>query len=139
MQDVVGDGGVEPRHNALIDLGPLDVIEHHESINRPINMIEKTKLVEGEVEEGLPDAEVGLVEVEDDGDVVAYVDELDGGGTRSSRIDRASGKGVGPGGGEGGVGGGGEFAEVHGSSSVEDVAAVARFRRLGCSGSKARN
>ena len=71
--------------------------------------------------------------------VFVVVDELDGGGSRSSRIDRASGKGVGPGGGEGGVGGGGELAEVHGSSSVEDVAAVARFRRLGCSGSKARN
>ena len=72
--------------------------------------------------------------------MVADVDGLDGGGARGSGVGGASGKGVGPGGGEGGVGGGCELAEVHGSSSsVEDVVTVARFRRLGCSGSKARN
>lgn len=120
----------------MIYLGPLNVAERHKSVNGAINVIEKTELAESEVEEGLPDAKVGLVEVEDDGDVVADVDELDGGGTRSSRVDGASGKGVGglgPGC-EGGVGSRGEVAEIHGYGSSDGWAGLvadARNRRLG--------
>ena len=29
VQDVRRDGGVEPRDDALIDLGPLNISEHH--------------------------------------------------------------------------------------------------------------
>lgn len=46
-------------------------------------MIGEAELVKGEVEGGLPDGEVGLVEIVDGGDVVADVDEL----VRSGRCD----------------------------------------------------
>ena len=42
LEDIFGDCGVEPRYDALVYLGPLDIAESHEGINGAIDMIKKT-------------------------------------------------------------------------------------------------
>ena len=77
LENVLGDGGVQPGDYALVDLSPLDVAESHESVDGAIDVIKKTKLAKSKVEGGLPDAKIGLLEVKDNGDMVADVDKLD--------------------------------------------------------------
>lgn len=65
LEGVLGDGGVQPRHDTLIDLCSLDVLDHHLSIDATINMIRETKFLERDGEVCLPDQKIGLVEIED--------------------------------------------------------------------------
>jgi hypothetical protein len=67
---------VEPRHNALIDLKPLDVI-HSLGVDGAINMIDDAKLTEHGIEESTP-----------------HVHMLDGRGGDRSRVGGGINKGV---------------------------------------------
>jgi hypothetical protein len=84
---------VEPRHNALIDLKPLDVI-HSLGVDGAINMIDDAKLTERGIEESTPHVEVVLGEVEDDGNVSMNVHMLDGRGGNRSKVGGGINKGV---------------------------------------------
>ena len=58
QQEVGGEGGVEPRDDAGVNLHPLMVMAHLACFSGAINMIEEAELAEGNVEEGTPGAEV---------------------------------------------------------------------------------
>jgi hypothetical protein len=53
VEDVGGDGGVEPRDDALIDLRPGVVDLHDLGVEGAVNMVEKAELAEGGHEVGL--------------------------------------------------------------------------------------
>jgi hypothetical protein len=71
IEDVGGDGGVDPVDDATIDLPPLGVALS--DWRRGADMVLKTKLAQHRVETAPPLAVVGGGVVEDDGNVVADV------------------------------------------------------------------
>jgi hypothetical protein len=48
------DRGVEPRHDALVDLQPLNIVPHVLGIDGTVDIVDEAKLPERGIEEGTP-------------------------------------------------------------------------------------
>jgi hypothetical protein len=97
--DVLGHRGVEPGNNARVHLQPFRIIDHGGRIDGAVDVVDKTELFEGKLEEGSPLAKIPIVRVEGDRDVATDVKEDDGGGRGRHRFG-GRGKRVSAGGGD---------------------------------------
>lgn len=70
-----GDGGVQPGDNAGVHLQPLRVVDHGSGIDGAIDVVDKAKFLEREFKEIAPLPEVAVVGREDDGNVIADVEQ----------------------------------------------------------------
>ena len=93
-----GDGVVEPRNDAGIDLEPFGVVDHSSGIDGAVDMIGEAELLESELNERAPLPEVAFLGGQHDGDMVTNVEQHEGSSRRWSGISR-SGEGIGVGGG----------------------------------------
>ena len=93
VPDLLGDGGVEPRDDAGINLEPLGVVDHGSGIHRAVDVVEEAEFFEGHLEEGTPLPEVALVGGESDGDMATDVQHHEGRGRGWRRISEGVGAG----------------------------------------------
>ena len=80
FQRAIGNRGVEPGNNARVHLQPFWIIDHGGRIDGAVDVVDKTELFEGKLEEGSPLAKIPIVRVEGGRDVATDVNEDDGGG-----------------------------------------------------------
>ena len=78
VEDGLGDGGVDPIDDAVVDHAPFGGALRHRCWSP--NMVLQPELPEDGVQEGAPLGVVGFLKVEDDGDVGADVHRLKDGG-----------------------------------------------------------
>jgi hypothetical protein len=96
VEDVGGDGGVDPVDKTTVDLTPLVVALGDRRRRAAVSL--EAELAQHRVEAAAPLAVVGSGVVEDDGNVIANVDRLDDGGRgwlRWSSVVIAGGRGMG--------------------------------------------
>ena len=84
IHERLGDGGVQPRDDAGVDLEPLGIVLHEDDVEGAIDVAGEGEFLEGEFEEHAPLPEVGLIHVEGDRDMAVDVQEGNGRGRRWS-------------------------------------------------------
>jgi hypothetical protein len=86
--DRLGHGEVDPRDNAMADLGPLHVELPGVGVGSAVDMVEETELAKGKFKERAPGGVIGFLEIQNLWHMVADVQHLDGvGGDRSWSSD----------------------------------------------------
>jgi hypothetical protein len=84
----LGNGEVDPRDDAMVDLGPLDVELPDVGVDGAVDMVEETELAEGKFKKGAPGGVIGFMEIQNLWHMVADVQHLDSvGGERSWSSD----------------------------------------------------
>lgn len=89
-----GDGVVQPRDDAGVDLKPFGVVDHGSSIDGAVDVVDEAEFLEGELDAGPPLPEIAVIGRQHDGDVVADVEQNKSGSSGWSGISRSS-EGVG--------------------------------------------
>ena len=97
IPDLLGHRGVEPRHDASIDLEPLGIIEHGGGVHRGVDVIQQPELLDSKFDERSPLTEVVISSGKSHWDMVVNVEENECAGRGWDRL-------VGPSKGVGGVG-----------------------------------
>jgi len=78
IHEGLGDGGVQPRDDAGVDLEPLGIVLHEDGVEGAVDVAGEGELLESEFEERTPLQEVGLVHVEGDRDMAVDVENGNG-------------------------------------------------------------
>jgi hypothetical protein len=64
VTNVLGHGEVDPRDDAVIDLGPLGIVDASLGVDRAVNVIEDAELAERQLEEGTPGGVVRVFQIQ---------------------------------------------------------------------------